>query len=140
AHDPHHDAAHHGPAAAHDDDAGHHDHEPSIMIVPLVVLAIGAVLAGCLNVPERVKSLGGFLGQSPSVAQSYDVVMRQDASQIHPLAFGQFKDQEDLETHDKPFVEAEHALHWRVMAASFLVFFVGIYFAYLLHLRDRTAG
>src|SRR6185369_12974877 len=29
----------------------HHNHEPALMILPLVVLAIGAIFAGLLNVP-----------------------------------------------------------------------------------------
>jgi NADH-quinone oxidoreductase subunit L len=42
--------------------------EPLLMIVPLVLLAIGALAAGFLNFPHREGwSLGHFLGQSPSV-------------------------------------------------------------------------
>ena len=49
---------------------GHHNHEPMIMILPLVVLAIGALLAGYLNWPKRTAS-AEFLGHSPSFA-GYD--------------------------------------------------------------------
>ena len=59
----------------------HHDHEPMIMIAPLVILALGALFAGLLNlpdplhiVPDRVEhALGNFLGASPSFAQSYQM-------------------------------------------------------------------
>jgi len=50
-----------------------HSHEPDIMIWPLIVLAIGAALAGSLNWPEREKSLGGFLDCSPSLILAQDV-------------------------------------------------------------------
>ena len=48
-------------------DDHHHNHEPAMMIFPLVVLAIGAILAGWLNFPERQNGLGGFLGRKPVV-------------------------------------------------------------------------
>jgi len=57
------------------DDPAHHNHEPLSMIIPLIVLAIGALLAGYLNFPERAHSLAGFLAQSPSFVQGYDVAL-----------------------------------------------------------------
>src|SRR5688500_1927994 len=52
----------HQAAVAHDHghghDHGHHDHEPMIMIAPLVVLAIGALLAGLLNLPTNPDGIG----------------------------------------------------------------------------------
>src|SRR5256885_1607681 len=50
----------------------HHDHETWIMIAPLVLLAVGALLAGFLNFPERIRSLGGFLRESPALSQAWN--------------------------------------------------------------------
>ena len=59
----------HGPAHGHDAqghaDHGHHNHEPWIMMLPLVLLAIGAFAAGYLNFP--FEGLGSFLDESPSI-------------------------------------------------------------------------
>ena len=54
----------HGHGARHGDH-GHHNHEPLVMILPLIVLAIGAVLAGYLNWPDG--SLGDVPRQEPVV-------------------------------------------------------------------------
>ena len=64
-HDAEHDAA-----VAHEHHE--HNHEPFLMIAPLAVLAIGALLAGVINLPFGVgvpaHALGNFLNQSPSFA------------------------------------------------------------------------
>jgi NADH-quinone oxidoreductase subunit L len=65
--DPHLASSAHG---AHNDH-GHHNHEPALMMLPLYVLAIGAVLAGVLNLPKS-QQLGEFLGKSPSFAYAYN--------------------------------------------------------------------
>src|SRR5205085_2553807 len=40
------------PEAPHGGDHGNHNHEPPLMMVPLMILAIGALVAGLLNWPE----------------------------------------------------------------------------------------
>ena len=138
------DTAHHGSAAAaagHGHDHGHggdhhHDHEPAIMIWPLVLLALGAIFAGWLNFPERAHSLGSFLGSSPSLAQSFGQASRA-YNDVDPAPFGQFLLAEGQE---KAILQQTHALHVRMMVISSLVFAIGVYFAYLTHLKDRAAG
>lgn len=130
----------HGAPGGHGHDAHHHNHEPSIMIVPLVVLAIGAVLAGYLNFPAR--ALGDFLGQSASLRHAYTVAT--DAHAMHPgdaaahapnpVSFGQ----EDLR--DAATIDAEHTAHYVFMAVSALIALAGIGLAYWLHLKDRRRG
>jgi NADH-quinone oxidoreductase subunit L len=115
------DAAHHGGAVhghghGHDD---HHDHEPWIMILPLVVLALGAVVAGYFNYPKEL--LGEFLGKSPSFGLSYDIA-NVAYGHVDPARFGQG--------------EAEHSAI-PMMILSAVIACAGIWFAYVLHLRDR---
>src|SRR4029077_4719838 len=41
--------SHHDAEADHADEDHHHNHEPALMILPLIVLAIGALAAGYIN-------------------------------------------------------------------------------------------
>src|SRR5205823_2022396 len=119
-----------------------HDHEPAIMILPLVVLAIGAIFAGALNLSES-RGLGAFLGQSPSFAQAYDEAHRARANTgeiVRPLHFGQVEEYEHLKPAARDVFEADEHLHVLMMVISSLIAGMGIYLAYLLHLRDRSAG
>jgi NADH:ubiquinone oxidoreductase subunit 5 (subunit L)/multisubunit Na+/H+ antiporter MnhA subunit len=116
--------------AAHD--AHEHDHEPAIMIWPLIVLAIGATLAGFLNWPEREKSLGGFLGNSPSLVLAHDVTnARYGAGSILPVPFGA----EEME--DAAVLAQMRNIHISVALASVFAAGGGIALAYLLHLKRR---
>jgi NADH-quinone oxidoreductase subunit L len=131
---------HHAPAHSQDThghgghDHGHHNHEPMVMIFPLVVLAIGALLAGFLNFPERMSSLGGFLGESPSLRQAFHFVHRPE---VNPAPFGQIELAEEQLHHDEKLRTTTHSLHWAMMIGSFLISSAGIYLAYLLHLKYR---
>jgi NADH-quinone oxidoreductase subunit L len=139
-------AANHPPAHGSDDHGhghdGHHNHEPWLMMLPLFVLAIGAVLAGYLNWPEREHNLGAFLGQSPSISLGYHVaVTRFDVSElqtddhhvIDPIAFGQ-------EMHDSANQAIKQPQFNAVMGISAIVAILGIWLAYHNHLRDRPAA
>jgi NADH-quinone oxidoreductase subunit L len=108
----------------------HHDHEPWIMMVPLIVLAIGALLSGYLNYPERHFSLHGFLATSPSFVQSHELATKYHGSVIShgPMGF---------EEADKAIAEKIHNLHWAMMGVSALIAGLGIYLAYLYHLKYR---
>src|SRR5690606_23003883 len=83
----------HGHGNGHEEDAEEqaahqhheHNHEPMIMMLPLFVLAIGAVLVGYLNWPSH--QLGHFLGQSPSFQQSL-VVAERAHEHLHVIPFG----------------------------------------------------
>jgi NADH-quinone oxidoreductase subunit L len=105
-----HDQAH--GAAGHDDHGGHgdhaHNHEPMIMMLPLILLAIGAIFAGYINWPTH--SLGNFLEQSPSIAAIHAVV---------PIT----------ETHEPPIT--------LLMIISAGITILGIFIAYVLHLKNR---
>ena len=126
-----------GGAGTRDHADAHHGHEPAIMIVPLVVLALGAVLAGYLNHPLHLPgahALGHFLRQSPSVNLAYNVAnVRYGGAQVPPTGFGQ------PEVEDRRVREAEDARHRNFMIISAGVSFLGIYLAWLMHRKDRAA-
>jgi NADH-quinone oxidoreductase subunit L len=112
-------------APAHEPDQhGHHDHEPMILIIPLVVLAIGALLAGYLNWPKE--GLAGFLGHSPSFQLAASLVGEADRA-----GFGQHAVEHNA-------VEVEHSPFNAVMLISGLIAIAGIGLAYWLHLKDRA--
>jgi NADH-quinone oxidoreductase subunit L len=108
------------------DDHAHHNHEPLSMIIPLIVLAIGALLAGYLNFPERAHSLGGFLSQSPSFVLGYDVAAHGhgDMGEISPGHFG--------------FEDAEAGSPIPGLLLGGAVSIAGILVALYLHLLNRT--
>ncbi len=115
---------HHEPGAP-DHEHGHHNHEPLLMMAPLVLLAIGAVFSGYLNFPFG--NLGHFLGHSPSFALSFKMAEQAAGMPVSAENFGQ------------PEVEAAAASHhYGLMMISALVSISGIGLAYLLHLRDRA--
>ncbi|HEY7091445.1 MAG TPA: NADH-quinone oxidoreductase subunit L [Tepidisphaeraceae bacterium] len=121
----------HGAQDAHDDAHEHHDHEPAVMIWPLIVLAIGAIVVGIYPGGER---LGAFLGKSPSFVMSYQVA--QDAygkEHVDPVSLGIESRPEVAPTH-------EHGSHYWVMLVSAAIALAGLGLAYQLHLRDRAAA
>jgi len=124
-------------AAGHDDvddHNRHHNPEPWLMIAPLILLAIGAVLAGFLNFPERESGLGAFLGKSPSFSQSFDRAGAIYGSQhVLPAPMGQH-----VESFDTQVLDASHTTHWYMMIVSFLVAAAGTGVAFVLHARDRA--
>ncbi len=128
AHDPH----------AHD---AHHNHEPAIMMIPLIVLAIGALFAGYLNYPKE--HLAEFVGKSPSFIYAYNVAAAAHNPQgeladsneiVNPIAFGH----EDERSKD--VIEHDHQTHTYFMVISTLVFLAGAGLAYRNHLANRAAG
>jgi NADH-quinone oxidoreductase subunit L len=132
-HDAHgHDAdahAHeHDAHGGHDHDDHAHNHEPMIMILPLVVLAIGAVLAGFINWPSA--RLGEFLGTSPSYIDSYKIA----ADHNQGVAAEQFGQPELAEADKNKSVVSP------IMILSGLIALTGIGLAYVLHLKDRARG
>jgi NADH-quinone oxidoreductase subunit L len=131
----------HGHAGHGHGDHGHHNHEPMIMILPLVVLAIGALFAGLMNLPTSPDNfghkLGHFLGQSPSFSMGlwkarqangdFEAALRGDEGHhyIDPVPFGQPSD------HPHHFPLAGLLIGGAVAIAGILV-------AYLFHLQDRS--
>jgi len=109
---------------AHDD--AHHNHEPPSMMIPLIVLAIGAVFAGYLNWPEREHSLGAFLAKSPSFILGDIVAARDPMPGFTPHGFG-------LES---PGATAQ-PLFTSTMILGGLVAITGILLALLLHWWNR---
>jgi NADH-quinone oxidoreductase subunit L len=116
--DQHHDAGH---ADAGHHDAAHHNHEPMLMIFPLLVLAVGALFAGFLNF--KTNALGDFLGKSPSFKYAFDVAKEHGAA---PLAenFGQ--------------PEPAGELSYAPLILGGLIAFAGIGLAFMLHLKNRA--
>jgi NADH-quinone oxidoreductase subunit L len=108
----------------HGHDHEHHNHEPLIMILPLALLAIGALLAGYVNFP--VPHLGAFLGQSPSLIASCDMAKSLPAPPEElAKSMGQSAQGESVSM---------------LMVLSGLISLAGIGLAYLLHLKDRVRG
>jgi len=95
------------------------------MIVPLVVLAVGAVLAGWLNFPERLHSLGGFLAQSPSFVLGHDVAARALGPTVQAARFGLEKAGEPAES------------PWAGLILGGVLSIAGILLARYLHLTNR---
>jgi NADH-quinone oxidoreductase subunit L len=127
-HDSAHDEHAHADSGHDADHDEHHNHEPFIMIFPLVILAIGAVLAGYLNWPAP--ALSEFLGKSPSVRASYVI-----ANNLYPdpIVRGELFGVIEKVPPDKsesPFTAP--------MLIGGIVSIAGILLAYLLHLRDRA--
>jgi NADH-quinone oxidoreductase subunit L len=120
--------------AATADDHGehaHHNHEPAIMIVPLIVLAVGALLVGYFNFPKE--HLGRFLGHSPSLIGAAEVAER-GRLEFKPAVLGQ---EEAPEAHD---AETESGGTMMLMVLSGLISAAGIGLAYQFHLKNRAAG
>jgi NADH-quinone oxidoreductase subunit L len=116
--------------ASHDQGHDHHNHEPWIMIAPLVVLAIGSIVVGPWL--YYTHGLEHFLGRSPSFALLFtDANGIYGAEHVSPLPLGQ-KEFRAAET-----IEAEHQLHLYMMIGSGLLALAGIGIAYLLHKKDR---
>jgi NADH-quinone oxidoreductase subunit L len=103
----------------------HHDHEPAIMIMPLMALAIGALLAGYLNWPAE--QLGHFLHNSPSISLAQEVANKTYGdSNVNQVSFG------SRETE-------EHSTNY-LMIVSGLIALSGIGLAYQMHLKNRAAS
>ena len=114
----------HAPAHHADDHAhGHHNHEPMSMMIPLIVLSIGAVLAGYLNVPGG--NLGHFLGQSPSFILGHQVAVAQGLPGANDESFGE------------GFGFKAPGAEWGGWILGAAIFGLGIALAYLMQLRDR---
>ena len=109
---------------AHDDH--HHNHEPAIMMVPLAVLAVGALFAWFFNFPG-LHSMASFLGRSPSIAYGYDVAMQTFGSQLDVHA---------QETLAEGFGYGG-GIAWVGLIVGSVVSLAGIGTAYYLHLVDR---
>ncbi len=135
-----HGADSHDAPAGHGTDHGHtahHNHEPSLMIVPLIVLAIGALLAGYLNYPAE--RLGDFLGKSPSLVASFDIARQRAAAEgvtLAPAPFGQ----EEYRQLTKQERSAEDVVHLRMMVVSGLISAAAIYLAYVVHRQRRDVA
>jgi len=119
------------PTDAHGGHGGHdheqkHNHEPMLMIAPLILLALGAVFAGYINWPNRHASFGDFLGQCPSLKQGYEVA-KASYGEVDAAALGQRVAGAEAEA---PFTP--------VMAISAIVAIAGIFAAYELHLKRRA--
>ena len=89
------------------------------MVIPLIVLAIGAVIAGYINWPSN--TLGQFLGQSPSYILGNQVATAAGLPKVDAENFG---------------LERSH-LEWSGLAMGGIVSIIGILIAFVLHLRDR---
>ena len=113
---------HHAPG--HSDHAdGEHNHEPWIMMAPLVLLAIGAVFIGYMDFPFH--NFGRFIGHSPSLGHAYQIAASTGV-EIPGERFGQEIANQPRET------------EYTVMIVSGLISVAGIALAFYLHLLNRT--
>jgi NADH-quinone oxidoreductase subunit L len=127
AHDANADVQSHG----HGHGDAHHNYEPLSMMLPLAILVIGAIFAGYLNWPElegRQRSLGSFLGQSPSFVRGFLA-----AQDVQPALSGS-----NFGLHGVSRGPEEHELFSPVMILSAFVALMGIGLAWALHLSDRA--
>jgi NADH-quinone oxidoreductase subunit L len=136
----------HQKAVGHDDHGhGHHNHEPLVMILPLVILAIGAVFGGLLNVPGH--QLAHFLGESPSFNYGYrsayfHQLKREGLADLPdgaPLPEGtHFNVNPDM--WGQPRGNLHPPSHGPIVVASILIALLGVLLAYVMHLKDRPRG
>jgi len=127
---PHAADSHEAHAAVDDAAAHHHNHEPWIMLAPLMILAIGAICIGWIVV--RNGQMEHFLGQSKSFKLAYEMASsRFDSTgpKVTPSSFGQ---PEPSSSHD-----AEPIIPWSMLQGA-AVSIAGILLAYLLHLKQRA--
>jgi len=94
------------------------------MILPLVVLAVGALFGGLFNV--HWNALGDFLGKSPSFRYSYEL-----AQLTHHQSLAEGYGQPVTEAEPQPLVSS-------AMIIGGLIAIAGIALAYMLHLKDRA--
>jgi NADH-quinone oxidoreductase subunit L len=142
---PHDDAVHHG--AGHDDAVHHgglhgahlHDAPPS-MAIPLIVLAIGSVVAGFIGVPHALGGLNRietFLEPSFAVSESVREapVTAADAAPREGVAETALQ-QGDAAHH----AEGSERLELMLMGLSVAVAFAGLGLAVYFWLRNRAAA
>jgi len=121
----------HQPRGPHDQ-RGHH-HEPTSMMIPLAILTLGALLAGFFQWPSH--RFGRFLGESPSFDAGFNLAWLKYHDQIGaPVEFVAF---------GRPAVSKEEhgGEAWEpMMLVGALVSILGIFLAYVMHLKDRAAA
>jgi NADH-quinone oxidoreductase subunit L len=111
--------------------AEHHNPEPMVMIVPLLVLAAGAVVAGFINFPERELTLGHFLRTSPSLLLTRQMAdATYGSAQVLAPGFG-------AQVSGAREEEALSNFHRNMMIVSACISALGIYLAYVLHRQHR---
>jgi NADH-quinone oxidoreductase subunit L len=120
----HDDHAHGAPGAAEHHEEAHHNHEPMLMILPLVVLAIGALFGGLFNV--HWNALGDLLGKSPSFKYSYEL-----AQASHHESIAEGFGQPVTDAQPQPLIPS-------AMIIGGAIAIIGIVLAYFLHLKDRA--
>jgi len=112
------------------DEHAHHNHEPVSMMLPLAILAIGALLAGIINLPFaagiKEHSLGHFLSQSPSFAIGFEQAEK---------SYGVLTDSDRLGFGQAPSAEHHIGVGGFVIGGSAAI--LGIVIAYFLHLQNR---
>jgi NADH-quinone oxidoreductase subunit L len=107
-----------------------HNHEPLIMIAPLVILAIGALFAGVINLPFglgiHAHSLGHFLEQSPSFEYGFQAVEKTygDVGDAVRLGYGK--------------APVAHEVSVMPLIIGGCASLIGIALAYVLHLQNRA--
>ena len=112
------------------------------MILPLVVLAIGALFAGLLNLPTHPDGfghkLGHFLGQSPSFSMGYNKAQRANGDIEAALANDAGHHYIDPAPFGQPFDTTEYHVPFTGLLVGGAVAIAGILVAYLFHLQDRS--
>jgi NADH-quinone oxidoreductase subunit L len=118
----------------------HHNHEPAVMILPLVLLAIGAIFAGVINLPPFIvgegaaHGLGHFLGHSPSFQTSLVVADAAYGDEVNPIPLA------GHERRESEIVEHEERMHLYFALISAAVALAGVGLAYQLHLKNRSSA
>jgi NADH-quinone oxidoreductase subunit L len=109
-----------------------HKHEPISMMLPLAILALGALFAGVINLPfaagVKEHSLGHFLAQSPSFELGFE--------QLNKTYPGAITDTDRLGFGQPP--ADEHAFNVVPLVIGGAAALLGIGIAYVLHLQSRA--
>src|SRR5688500_15464833 len=108
------------------------------MMLPLFLLAIGAVFAGFLNAPNHHK-FGDFLGHSPSFKLAFnqaDKALTLTSPDGTRQLVGRDRVEWAMFGKHAP-ADAPHKSHTGIMLLSILVALLGVLTAYVMHLQDR---
>ncbi len=133
----------HAPAAAahgaHGHGAGHHLHDaPPAMAIPLIILAIGSVLAGYVGVPHVLggsNRIEGYLEPSFEVTETARAARR--GPEAEPAAVAP---REAEPVHEGGAAGGERSTEILLMAVSIGIAFAGIGIAAYFWLRNRPAA
>ena len=83
------------------------------------------------------RGFGAFLGESPSLQIGFNQAIGHIGGDVNPMPFGQY----EIAEHQEDAIKIQDAdLMRKLMYISGLISVLGIFMAYLFHLKDRAAA